>query len=98
MPLYILLSKLTDTGAAAIKEKPSRILEVNKEIEALGARVLAQYATLGEVDFVNIVEAPDNVAIARVAVDLGSRGTIRIQTMAAMPIEEFVAELNFKYM
>ncbi len=98
MPIYILLSKLTDTGAATLKEKPERILEVNKEIEEMGARVLAQYATLGEYDFVNIVEAPDNVAISRVSLELGARGSIRITTMAAVPIEEFVNELKFKYL
>jgi uncharacterized protein with GYD domain len=98
MPIYVLLSKLTDSGAQTLKEKPSRILEVNKEIEILGAKVLAQYATLGEYDFVTIVEAPDNVAISRVSVELGARGSIRMQTLAAIPIEEFVNELNHRYM
>lgn len=97
MPAYILLSKLTDSGAETIIDKPDRILEVNKEIETLGAKVLAQYATLGEYDFVTIVEAPNNVAIACVSMELSARGTIHVHTMAAVPTEEFVAELKHKY-
>lgn len=98
MPLYILLSKLTERGAETLKEKPDRILEVNKEIEQLGGKVLAQYAVLGDFDFVNIVEAPDNVAISHISIELGARGTTHITTLAAIPIEEFVNELNFRYL
>ena len=56
MPNYILLSKLTSEGRKTIKENPDRIKEVNKEIEAFGAKVLEQYSVLGPYDFVNIVE------------------------------------------
>ena len=58
MPYYILLSNLTDEGWKTVREKPERIKEVNKELEAYGARVISQYAVLGPYDFVNIVEAP----------------------------------------
>ncbi len=91
MPTYILLSTLTAEGRKTIKEKPSRIKEVNKEIEAFGAKVVAQYAVLGPYDFVNVVEAPDNEAITRVSVELGSRGTIQIMSLPAIPIDKFVA-------
>lgn len=96
MPYYILLSNLTDNGWKAIGEKPERIKEVNKEIEAFGVRVISQYAVLGPYDFVNIVEAPDNKTISRVSVELGSRGTIRIMSMAAVPIDEFIASMEKK--
>ena len=91
MPLYVLLSTLTPEGRKTIKENAERIKEVNKEIEAFGAKVLAQYAVLGPYDFVNIVEAPDNNAITCVSLELGSRGTIEIMSMPAMPVNEFIA-------
>jgi len=91
MPLYILLSTLTPEGRKTIKKNAERIKEVNKEIEAYGAKVIAQYAVLGPYDFVNIVEAPDNNAIARVSLELGFRGTIQIMTLPAMPVNEFIS-------
>jgi uncharacterized protein with GYD domain len=94
MAIYVMLSNLTDEGARTIKHKPERIKEVNKEVEALGVKVLAQYAVLGPYDFVNIVEAPDNLAIARVSAELASRGSIKLLTMPAITIDEFVAKLK----
>jgi len=94
MPTYILLSTLTDEGRKTVKERPERIKEVNKEIEALGVKVIAQYAVLGPYDFVNVVEAPDNKTIARVSMELGSRGTIQIMSLAAIPIDEFIANMK----
>lgn len=94
MPRYILLSKLTDEGWKTVKTKPERIREVNKELEALGVKVLSQYATLGEYDFVNVVEAQNNKTVAKVSLELGSRGTIQITTMPAIPIDEFIASIK----
>lgn len=94
MSTYILLSALTDEGAKTIKNHPQRIMEVNKEIERLGAKVVAQYATLGIYDFVSIVEARDNAAIARVSAELGARGSVKLTTLAAIPVEEFIASLK----
>jgi uncharacterized protein with GYD domain len=96
MPIYILLSTLTDEGWKTVKAKPGRIKEVNKEIEAFGAKVVSQYAVLGPYDFVNVVEAPDNKTIARVSVELGSRGTIQIKSLPAIPIDEFIATIKKK--
>ena len=94
MGTYIMLSVLTDEGAKTIKENPGRIKEVNKEIEALGVKVKEQYAVLGPYDFVNIVEAPDNETVARVSAELASRGSIKIQTLAAIPIDDFIAKFK----
>ena len=94
MPYYILLSNLTDEGWKTIREKPERIKEVNKELEAFGVRVVSQYAVLGSYDFANIVEAPDNKTIGRVSIELGSRGTVKITSMAAIPIDEFIASMK----
>jgi uncharacterized protein with GYD domain len=94
MPTYILLSNLTDEGAKVLKAKPKRLQEVNKEIERFGAKVTAQYAVLGPYDFVSIVECPDNETIARVAVELSSRGSVRLLTLPAIPVANFVRNLK----
>jgi len=94
MPYYILLSNLTDEGWKTVREKPERIKEVNQELQAYGVRVISQYAVLGPYDFVNIVEAPDNETIAKVSIELGSRGTIKIVSMAAIPIDEFITSVK----
>ncbi len=94
MATYIFLSTLTDEGAKTIKTNPSRIKEVNAELEKLGVHVVSQYATLGSYDFVNIVEAPDNMTIARVSAELASRGSIKITTLPAIPIDEFIKSLS----
>ena len=86
-----MLSTLTDEGAKTIKKNPGRIKEVNKELEALGVKVIAQYAVLGPYDFVNIVEAPDNETVARVSAELASRGSVKIQTLVAIPTDDFIA-------
>ncbi len=94
MPFYILLSNLTDEGWKTVRERPERIKEVNKELEAFGVRVIRQYAVLGPYDFVNVVEAPNNETVAKVSIELGSRGTIKIMSMAAIPIDEFIASVK----
>ena len=91
MPTYIMLTTLTPEGVQTIKNNPTRIKEVNREIEQLGASVKAQWATLGEFDFINVVEAPDDKTMARVSLELGSRGTGRYETLSAIPIDDFIA-------
>ena len=93
MATYVLLSTLTDEGRKTVKNRPERIQEVSREIETWGAKVIAQYAVLGAYDFVNVVEAPDNETIARVSLELGSRGTIQITTLPAFPVEKFIERL-----
>jgi len=94
MPIFVLLSTLTEEGRKTIKERPERIKEVNKEIEAFGVKVLHQYAVLGPYDFVNLVEAPNNEAVVRVSVELGSRGTVKIMSMPAIPVDDFISMLK----
>ena len=94
MPYYIMLSSLTDEGAKTIKNNPARIKEVNAEVEAMGVKILSQYAVLGPYDFVNILEAPDNETVTRVSVELSSRGTMRAMTLAAIPIDDYVSKVK----
>jgi uncharacterized protein with GYD domain len=93
VPTYIMLSTLTPEGIQTVRNNPQRIREVNKEVEQLGAEVKAQWATLGEYDFVNVVEAPDEKTMARVSLELGSRGTARYESLSAIPIDDFIAAL-----
>ena len=94
MPIYVLLSRLSQQGVATLKSNPNRLREVNSDVEELGARVLHQWATLGEFDFVNVIEAPDTATVARVSVALGARGSTKVQTLPALTIDEFVAALS----
>ena len=94
MASYIMLSTLTDEGRKTLKERPERLQAVNKEVESMGARVTSQYAVLGGYDFINVIEAPTNEVMAMIAMELGARGTIKVTTLPAMPIAEFVDMLK----
>ena len=94
MPIYIMLSTLTSDGLETIKKKPERIMEVGEELKAMGVTVKDQWAVLGDYDFVNIVEAPDNETVARASVEIGSRGSVSMVTMPAIPVEDFIARLK----
>jgi len=94
MASYIMLSTLTDEGRKTLKSRPERLQEVNKELEEMGARVTYQFAVLGGYDFVNVIEAPSNEVMARISMELGSRGTIKIVTLPAVSIDEFVTMMS----
>ena len=94
MPTYILLTTLTAQGVQTLKSNPSRLREVNQDVEELGARVLHQWATLGPFDFVNVVEAPDAATIAKVSLALGARGSAKLQTVTAITIDELLEALE----
>jgi len=94
MPHYIILSNLTDEGRRTIKQKPERIIEVNKEIEAMGVKIQKQYALLGSYDFVTIVEAPNNETVMKMSVEIGSRGSVHLMTLPALPVEEFIKKIK----
>jgi uncharacterized protein with GYD domain len=94
MPYYVILSNLTDEGRKTIKHKPERIIEVNREIEAMGVKLHKQYALLGSHDFVNIVEAPDNETVMKMSVEIGSRGSVHLMTLPAIPVDEFIKKIK----
>jgi uncharacterized protein with GYD domain len=93
MPAYIMLTNLTTEGVQTLKSNPNRVQEVNKEVEQLGVKVKDQWAVLGQYDFITIVEAPDEKTMAKVSVELGSRGTMSSQTLAAIPAGELAKAL-----
>lgn len=90
MPTYVMLSILGPDGAATLRENPRRLKQVNEEVSAMGGTVLHQYALLGQWDFLNIIEAPDEVTMARIATALNSRGTLKTRTLTAIDIDEFI--------
>ena len=93
MPTYVMLTNLTAEGVRTLKNNPARVAEVNKEVEQIGARVVAQYATLGQYDFVTVIEAPNEQTMAKVSIELGSRGTMTSQTLTAMSAEDLAESL-----
>jgi len=96
MSKYLMLTTLTDEGRKTIKENPDRIKEVNKEVELMGVKIIAQYALLGPYDFVNIVEAPSDEVAAKLAINLSARGTVQPLTLPAMSVDELITTLKKK--
>jgi uncharacterized protein with GYD domain len=94
MPYYVILSTLTDEGRRTIKQRPERIMEVNREIEIMGIRIINQFALLGMYDFANIVEAPDNETVMKMSVEIGARGSVQMTTLPALPVEEFIRKIK----
>lgn len=94
MPTYIMLTTLTDQGLQTLRSNPERLRAVNRDVEALGARVVHQWACLGPFDFVNIIEAPDAGTISRLSVELGARGSAKLQSYELMEIDAFLAAIE----
>ena len=94
VPTYVLLSTLTTEGGQTLHAHPERMEQVNREISEFGCSVVSQYALLGAYDFLTVVEAPDNETVAHLSVDLGSRGTVKVTTLPAIPIDSFVKKLS----
>ena len=88
------MSTLTQQGVQTLKSNPERLRAVNKDVEELGCKVLHQWATLGEFDFVNVVEAPDIATIAKVSIALAARGSTKIETLPALDVEDFLQTLE----
>jgi len=94
MAKFVMMTTLTDEGRKTLRDKPERLREVNREVEAMGAKVLAQHALLGPYDFINILEARSNEDITRIALALGARGTMQTLTLAAIEVEELIRSLK----
>jgi uncharacterized protein with GYD domain len=94
MPTYLMLSRLTEKGVQTLHSNPARLREVNRDVEELGARVLHQWAALGEYDFVNVIEAPDDLTVAKVSVALGARGSAKLQSLPLIQVDELLAKFE----
>ncbi len=96
MPIYLMLTTLTDEGRKTIQEDPESLRDINKEVEHMGVKILDQYALLGQYDFVNIVEAPSNEAVAKLAIRLSAKGTTQTLTLAAITLDALISALKKK--
>jgi uncharacterized protein with GYD domain len=94
MPKYLMLSTLTEKGVQTLHANPARLREVNRDVEEMGAKVLHQWASLGTYDFVNVVEAPDDVTIAKVSLALGARGSAKLESLPLLEIDELLGMLE----
>ena len=94
MPTFVMLSTLGPDGFATVRDHPSRILEVNHEVETMGAQVLHQYALMGQWDFLTVIEAPDHETMLRITTTLAARGTLKTHTLGAIPIDDYIAALG----
>ena len=94
MPIYAMLSTLGPDGWETLRQTPDRIQQVRSEVEALGLKVHAQYALMGQYDFLNIIESPDDETMAKAAIMLAARGTMRTTTLPAIPVEDLIARLK----
>jgi uncharacterized protein with GYD domain len=92
--IYIMLTRLTSEGSKTLKEHPDRVRAVNEEVREYGCEIVAQYATLGPYDFINIVEAPDNETIAVLSSALASRGSLQILTLPAVAVGDLLGRLK----
>ena len=91
MPTYLMLTTLTEKGVQTLHANPARLAEVNRDVEEMGAKVLHQWAALGEYDFVNIVEAPDDLTIAKVSIALGARGSAKLESLPLIAVDDFLS-------
>lgn len=94
MSVYVMLSNITSQGAKTLKSKPARIKEVNQEVERMGGKIISQYAVLGPYDFITVLEAPDNETVAKISLEIGARGSVKILTLAAIPVDSFIAKIK----
>ena len=94
VPMYAMLSTLGPDGWETIRQHPERILAVREEVEALGLKVHAQYALMGQYDFLNLIEAPDEETMASAAIMLAARGTMRTTTLPAIHVEDLIKRLS----
>lgn len=94
MTKFVMLSTLGPDGYARLRDSPGRLREVNADVEAMGVKVLQQYAVLGQFDFITILDAPDEQTMAKVATTLSARGTLKTVTLTAIEVDEFIETLG----
>ncbi len=97
MANYIVLMKMTPEGVKYLKDAPKRLAKYNEILAAEGAKITAAYATLGQYDFVAVIEGPEDFAkVAKCSAAISMLGALSTQTMPAMPVTDFfkvVAEI-----
>ena len=89
MPTYITLARWTQQGIERIKESPARLDAFKQAVKSVGGEVKAFYMVTGQYDMVIVSEAPNDDAIAKVALATGSKGSVRSETLRAFREDEY---------
>ena len=90
MPTYLMFATLSPQGLQTLRATPERLFEVNRESEALGVRVLQQWALLGPYDILSVVDAPDREAVMQLSAKMAARGSAQVVTLPVLEIEDFL--------
>lgn len=94
MPTYLMFATLSPQGLQTLQVTPERLIEVNRELESDGVRVVEQWALLGPYDILSVIDAPDDESIVRVAANMSARGSAQIETLPVIPVDEFIELLG----
>ena len=89
MATYVLLLTLTPQGREQALRDSSWLLRAEQEVQVDGTQCLGLYATIGQYDFVGILEAPANEAAAHFSLEFGVSAGAHITTLPALPIGLF---------
>lgn len=92
MPTFLLLTTLSPQGLQTLQATPERLIEFNREVESIGARVVQQWALLGPYDVLSVIEAPSYEDVAALSTDLSARGSAQMMTLTAITVDDFVAQ------
>jgi len=88
MPTYVTLIHYTEQGVQTFKDLSRRLDETRQSGEAVGAKLISYYLTMGQYDAIAITDAPDDEAIAKLALAAGARGNVRTETLRAFTEDE----------
>ena len=89
MPTFVVMTTMTPDGRKSLDKNPDRLSEIRQQVEKLGAKITHQYATLGEYDFVTVIDAPDNAAVALIGAEISSIGAVKLKTFPAIGMQRF---------
>ncbi len=91
MSRYISLIRFTEQGARALGKSPARALAFRKAASQAGAKVEAQFWTVGAYDGLLIISAPNEKQALRCLAKLAAAGNVRTESMQALDADEFQA-------
>jgi uncharacterized protein with GYD domain len=80
---YILLVNLTEQGVRGVKDIPKRQARSREMVKKLGIVRKQVFMTFGPYDFIHILEAPNDEAIAKYVLALNAIGNVRTMTLKA---------------
>jgi uncharacterized protein with GYD domain len=93
MPSYLVQASYTSEAIASLIKNPQNRMDVvGKAVQNLGGRLLGGWMSFGDYDVVLIVEMPDQVAAAAIALAAAAGGSLRaIKTTPLLSQEDGIA-------